>query len=69
MTRHVALRAGALFAFLAVLFGSFGAVSYAPAAQALSLIVGSLCALMLLFGLAAPSHAHVPARVRSRRLR
>jgi phosphotransferase system glucose/maltose/N-acetylglucosamine-specific IIC component len=64
MTRTVALRASALFVALTVLFGAIGLGSHAMAAQALFLISGSLCALMLFFGLATPDHAAVPVRVR-----
>jgi uncharacterized membrane protein YuzA (DUF378 family) len=65
MTRHVALRAGGFFSFLTVLFGALLHVgTNAPITQALFLIVGSLCALMLVFAYATPDHAAAPVRAR-----
>ena len=64
MTRTIALRASALFIVLTILFGTVGLGSHAVAAEAMFLISGSLCALMLLFALATPDHAAVPVRVR-----
>ncbi len=68
MTRTVALRASALFIALTIVFGAVGLGSHAVAAEALVLISGSLCALMLVFALATPTHAAVPVRVRRERL-
>jgi hypothetical protein len=65
MTRSAALRAGTIFVLLALFFGATGINAYAPLAEALFLITGSLCALMLLFGLA-PRPAAVPVRVKRR---
>jgi hypothetical protein len=48
-------------------FTAIGLSSYSPVAEALSLIAGSLSALMLLFAFAAPAHGAVPVRVRRRR--
>jgi hypothetical protein len=67
MTRSAALRAGTIFVLLALFFGVIGVSSYSPVAEALFMIAGSLCALMLLFAFATPTHATVPARVRRRR--
>ena len=69
MTRLVALRAGMLFTLLAIASGVLSVASHAPVAEALFLIAGSLCALMLVFAGAAPDHAAVPVRVRRSRLR
>ena len=68
MTRSAALRASALFIALTIVFGGLGLSSHAVAAEALFLITGSLCALMLFFGLATPAPAAIPARVRRDRL-
>jgi hypothetical protein len=65
MTRIVALRASALFVALTLVF--VGVASQAAVAAALSLITGSVCALMLLFAAAQPQHAPVPVRVRRAR--
>ena len=64
MTRTAALRASALFIVLTIVFGAIGLGSHAAAAQAMFLISGSLCALMLFFAFATPNHAAVPVRVR-----
>ena len=64
MTRTIALRASALFVVLTILFGALGLGSHAVVAEAIFLISGSLCALMLFFALATPNHAAVPVRVR-----
>jgi hypothetical protein len=64
MTRTIALRASALFIVLTILFGAVGLGSHAAVAEAMFLITGSLCALMLFFALATPEHAAVPVRVR-----
>lgn len=66
MTRTVALRAGTIFVLLAVILGSIGASTYSPLAEAMFTIAASLCALMLLFAVAAPVRAPVPVRVRHR---
>ena len=66
MTRSAALRAGTIFALLALFFGAAGITTYAPAAEALFLIAGSVCALMLLFAFAPTVHAPVPVRARRR---
>jgi hypothetical protein len=65
MTRIVALRASALFVALTLVFA--GVASQAAVATALSLITGSVCALMLLFAAAQSQHAAVPVRVRGAR--
>jgi hypothetical protein len=65
MTRIVALRASALFIALTLVF--VGVASQAAVAVALSLITGSVCALMLLFAAIQPQHAPVPVRVRRAR--
>jgi hypothetical protein len=67
MTRLVALRAGAFFTLLALVFGALGVASHATVAAALFTIAGSLCALMLVFAYATPDHAAVPVRVRRAR--
>ena len=64
MTRTIALRASALFVVLTILFGAVGLGSHAVLAEAVFLISGSLCALMLFFAFAAPDHAAIPVRVR-----
>jgi hypothetical protein len=69
MTRPAALRASALFIALTIVFGAFGLGSHAAVAEALFLISGSLCALMLVFALATtPTPAAIPLRVRRDRL-
>jgi hypothetical protein len=68
MTRTVALRASALFIALTIVFGAVGLGSHAVAADALVLITGSLCALMLFFAAATPSPAAVPVRIRRHHL-
>jgi cation transporter-like permease len=67
MTRLVALRAGACFTLLAVVFGALSVVSHAAIAEALLSIAGSLCALMLVFAWATPDHVAVPIRARRSR--
>ena len=67
MTRSAALRAGTAFVLLTLFFCAVGASSHSPVAEALSLIAGSLGALMLLFAFATPAHVSAPVRVRSRR--
>jgi preprotein translocase subunit SecF len=67
MTRTAAFRATAIFVLLALVFGAVGVSSQAAAAQAVLAIAGTVCTVMLLFGLATP--AHVPVRVRARRNR
>jgi hypothetical protein len=67
MARSVALRAGTIFVLLALVFGAIGMSSYSPIAEAVFLIAGSLCALMLLFAAAIPARAPVPVRVRHSR--
>jgi hypothetical protein len=64
MTRTVALRASALFIAVMVVFGAVGFGSHAAAADALFLISGSLCALMLLFAVMSPAPAPIPVRIR-----
>ena len=66
MTRSAALRAGSIFLLLTLFFAAIGVSSYSPIAEALSLIAGSLTALMLLFAFA-PVHAPAPVRIRHRR--
>ena len=66
MTRSAALRAGTIFALLALFFGAAGIAAHAPAAEALFLIAGSVCALMLLFAFAPAANAPVPVRARPR---
>ena len=67
MTRPVALRASALFVLFAVVFAAIGTNVHLPVAEALFLISGSLCAVMLFFALATSAQAPVPVRVRRRR--
>ena len=64
MTRTVAFRASALFIALTLLFGAVGLGSHAVVAEALFLISGSVCALMLFFAVASPAPAAVPVRIR-----
>jgi hypothetical protein len=64
MTRTIAFRASALFVVLTILFGAVGLGSHAVVAEAMFLIAGSLCALLLFFALVTPDHASVPVRVR-----
>ena len=66
MTRSAALRAGTIFVLLALFFGAVGITTYAPVAEALFLIAGSVCALMLLFAFAPAAQAPVPVRARRR---
>ena len=66
MTRSAALRAGTIFALLALFFGAAGITAHAPVAEALFLVTGSVCALMLLFAFAPAAHAPVPVRARRR---
>src|SRR3954468_24785849 len=67
MTRLVALRASAFFTLLALAFGALGLTSHAAFAEALFMIAGSLCALMLVFAYAAPDHVAVPIRANRQR--
>src|SRR3954468_25006190 len=67
MTRLVALRASAFFTLLALAFGALGLASHAAVAEALFMIAGSLCALMLVFAYAAPDHVAVPIRANRQR--
>lgn len=67
MTRSVAMRALAFFMIIAAFVASVGIASYVPLAEVLFLISASLCAVLLLFGLAMPARAAVPVRVRRRR--
>jgi len=69
MTRSVALRASALFILLSALFAAIGVGSHTVVAEALFLVSGSLCALMLFFALATRTHAPAPIPVRVRRRR
>jgi hypothetical protein len=64
MTRSAAFRAGTLFVFLTALFAAIGLSSHAPVAEALFLITGSVCTVMLLFAFARPADASVPVRIR-----
>lgn len=64
MTRPVALRASALFVLFAVVFAAIGTHIHAPVAEAMFLVSGSLCAVMLFFAFTTPVHAPVPVRVR-----
>ena len=64
MTRSAALRAGTIFVLLALFFGAVGITTYAPVAEALFLVTGSVCALMLLLAFAPTVHAPVPVRVK-----
>ncbi len=68
MTRLVALRARAFFTIfftiVVLLFGALGVASRAQVAEALFVIAGSLCAVMLVFAYAAPDHVAVPVRTR-----
>ena len=66
MTRSAALRAGTIFALLALFFGAAGITTYAPVAEALFLVTASVCALMLLFAFAPAAHAPMPVRVKRR---
>jgi hypothetical protein len=52
---------------LAAIFASLGIASSVPVAEALSLISGSLCAILFFFGMNTPAHAPIPVRVRRRR--
>ncbi len=67
MTRSVALRASVLFTLFAVVFAGIGLASHVPVAEALFLIAGSLCAIMLFFAAATPVHEPVPVRGRRTR--
>ncbi len=67
MTRSVALRASVLFTLFAAVFAGIGLASHVPVADALFLIAGSLCAVMLFFAAATPVHEPVPVRVRRTR--
>jgi hypothetical protein len=66
MSRRVAMRAGAIFLFFAAAFALIGMTSGEAVAEALFLVSGSVCALMLFFGLTAPAPAPIPVRVRAR---
>ena len=67
MTRTVALRASALFIVLSIVFGLIGLGSHVAATEALFLISASLFALLLFFGVATPTPAAIPVRVRAHR--
>ena len=69
MSRPVAMRAGAIFLFFAAAFAFIGMASGEAIAEALFLVSGSVCAVMVFFGLTAPTPALVPVRVRARRSR
>jgi hypothetical protein len=69
MTRSVALRASVLFTLFAVVFAGIGLASHVPVAEALFLIAGSLCAIMLFFAAVTPTHEPVLVPVRVRRNR
>ena len=69
MTRSVALRASVLFTLFAAVFAGIGLASHTPFAEALFLIAGSLCAVLLFFAAATPAHEPVPVPVRVRRIR
>ena len=69
MTRSVALRASVLFTLFAVVFAGIGLASHGPAAEALFLIAGSLCAVMQFFAAVTPAHEPVLVPVRARRTR
>ena len=66
MTRSAALRAGSIFVLLTLFFAAIGIGSSSPVAEVLTVIAGSLSAVMLLFAFA-PVHAPVPVRIRHRR--
>jgi hypothetical protein len=62
------MRAFAFFMTIAALVASIGMATYVPIAEVLFLISASLCAVVLLFGLAMPpAQSLVPVRVRRRR--
>ena len=69
MTRSVALRASIIFILFEAVFAGIGLASHVPVAEALFLIAGSLCAVMLFLVAATPVHepALVPVRVRRSR--
>jgi hypothetical protein len=67
MTRSVALRLLAFFGLFTMLFALVSIGSHVPLAEALFLISGSLCAVLLLLGLMPQAHASIPARVRRHR--
>ena len=69
MKRSVALRASVLFTLFAVVFAGIGIASHVAVAEALFLIAGSLCAVMLFFAAVTPVHEPVPVPVRVRRTR
>jgi uncharacterized membrane protein len=67
MDRSIALRAFCIFMIVTMLAVITGLASQVEIAEVLSLIGGSLSAVMLLFALATPAHSPVPVRVRRRR--
>jgi hypothetical protein len=65
MTRTIALRSSALFVLSALVFGLIAlGGSHAWVAQAVFLVTGAICAVMLIFALAAPVPRPVPVRIR-----
>jgi hypothetical protein len=64
MTRTIALRSSALFVLSALVFGLIALGSHAWVAQAVFLVTGAICAVMLIFALAAPAPRPVPVRIR-----
>ena len=64
MTRIVALRASPVFVALTLVFGGVGFASGTRLAEALVLITGALCGLMVAFAAAGPIVRPIPVRVR-----
>ena len=69
MTRLAALRTSVILIFATLFFGTVGLAGHSPLAEAVFLITGSLGALMVFFGFAAPTAAPIPVRVRGPRNR
>jgi hypothetical protein len=66
MNRATALRACIPFFLITALAAITGLSSQVEVAEVVFLISGSVCALLLVLGLAAPTHQAVPVRVRRR---
>lgn len=68
MNRSVALRSSVIFMIVMGLAATAGISTQTEVAEALFLISGALCAVMLMFSfaVATPSYAPVPVRIRRR---
>ena len=64
MTRNVALRASAMFIFLALVFGALGLNAQSAVASVLFLTGLAVGAVTTVFALLAPSDSPIPVRIR-----